>query len=384
MTWPLWLKAGGFPKIALVSFASDTPVWIESAVLLVLFCSLSTLPFRPHQNLVSSSAFVCAAVALIVIDQHRLQPWLWQMIILQLFVISVPKRLLVTYARLLLISIYVFSAISKFDYQFLHTIGQQFSDVTLSNFGVEYSKWDVEARAWTASLFPVAEFIVGLGLLFQQTRKVSTWAAILLHVVLIAILGPWGLGHQAGVLVWNALFIVLVAILFLRQDSGHDTAGDPPANENEEVSPRWSTRMATGLILLPLLEPFGLLDHWPAWQLYAPRNSRAEMSVLTSAVPKLPAELRPYAQSEANSIWQRVDLQRWTVDARKVPIYPQDRFQLGVAAHIATKSDLAGAVRVVQQGPSSRWDGKRKEQTFRGTEEIIEAAKRFRLNALPE
>lgn len=382
VTWPLWLGASEFPRIPLLRVAGALPPVAELAALCGLVGSLAMLACHPPRRRLFSVVSISASLLLIAADQHRLQPWLWQFVILQLFMAILNGRFLVTYARLLLVSIYVFSAISKLDYLFLHTIGQQFVDVVCSGVSIDNSTWSDEVRASVPAVFPIAELLVGLGLVAPKTRTFASYAAIVLHIVLLAILGPWGLQHQLGVLVWNAFFVALVAILFLIRTSSRppeDTDSSPPS----EVLPSTRAVIASLIIVLPAVEPLGLLDHWPAWQLYAPRNSRAQMSILDSAVTKLPSGLQNYVRPSTNSFWRRVDLEKWSVDTRHVPIYPQDRFQLGVAIHVATAFDLGGAVQVKLLGPSSRWDGKRPEQTLRGTDEMIQRARDFRWNALP-
>ena len=96
--------------------------------------------------------------------------------------------------------------------------------------------------------------------------------AVGLHAALIAILGPWGLGHSPIVLVWNAAMIVEVLILF-----GPDVA---------RAAVRWRTRLAPGVTaafalagVLPFGERWGWFDTWPSFALYASHAERVDVSV---------------------------------------------------------------------------------------------------------
>lgn len=381
VTWRIWLQQDAYPQIPLFGWARSAPRWIDVCLLIAMIASaigtwMPTASARRYGGL----AFLISAALLVVLDQHRLQPWLYQLMILSVFALLLVDRDYTAYARLLLVSIYLFSAWSKLDHQFLHTLGQQFSKELFGWLQINVENWSPNLRLAGAALFPVGELCVGIGLLAPKTRTLTSYVAIVLHLGLLLILGPWGLQHHYGVLTWNAFFIVQIWILFLNGPKSFDDDSNTE-RQPTEPSANWKQWLCTGIVLLPLLEPVGLLDHWPAWQLYAPRNSRITMSVLESKLDSLPDELSEL--TTGNGFWRRVNLDRWSLESIGVPIYPQDRFQLGVAIAIAEKYGLGGGVQVELQSASSRWDGERKAQTLRSVDELRKSATHFRLNTSP-
>ena len=83
------------------------------------------------------------------------------------------------------------------------------------------------------------------------------------------------------------------------------------------------------------------------------------------------------------SAWRELRIDRWSLEAVGAPIYPQDRFQVGVALAIAEKYDLGQDIRVEIDGPANRWTGRRTTEIYRGAEAIRKLVLQFRFNALP-
>ena len=72
----------------------------------------------------------------------------------------------------------------------------------------------------------------------------------------------------------------------------------------------------------------------------------------------------------------------WSLDALGVPIYPQDRFQLGVAEAAIASQHLGGDFRIVMQSTADRRTGERDEQTI-SSSRTDAAQSKFFWNAHP-
>src|SRR5207244_3954765 len=107
--------------------------------------------------------------------------------------------------------------------------------------------------------------------------------AVLLHLLLLVILGPWGLNHKLGVLVWNAYFIWQDLILFGGRRSMSATVADDPESVPQTTGALSALGLAQGMIvaaaLLPLLAPTTWFDLWPSWGLYAASAERVSLLV---------------------------------------------------------------------------------------------------------
>ena len=401
-TWPLWLGPAEFPQIPLLPRLILAPPWVDWLSLAVLLGGLAgVLAGTPRVTPVAWLCVLTSGFVLVVLNQHRLQPWLYQLLFFGLIIVlSKPQR-----ARSLLIgivvSVYVYSALGKFDAEFLHTVGQQFWNGMLRIFGRPQGDGAEVPVVWIA-LLPLTELMLAAGLAWRPTRAVAGGGAMGFHLALLLLLSPLGLDHSWGVVLWNLQFAGQAWILFVwpamqrRLAAAKTAAGftpqaaPPSAVGRVPGSPtRWGNRLATGIaaavIILPSTERLGFWDHWTSWALYAPHSSRVEVWIAGTAVAKLPASLRTILPSgSTDALWVRIPLERWSLAETKAPIYPQARFQLGVALELARRVESEYLIKAVVRGVAARWDGRRRSREYVGSKSIEQAARQlFWLNVQP-
>ena len=303
-------------------------------------------------------------------NQHRLQPWAFHLLLgSTVFACCNPQKGL-RLLKWLWISIYVYSAAGKLDYQFMHTVGLQFLETVLGWLGMTTDDLPVATAPILTLIFPAFELFVASLLLFRKTRKPGVYAAVFLHSLIILTLSPLGLDHKPGVLIWNGLFIAMVPGLFL-----------PSISSSNKPSKTFTNSVASAVItaacLLPILEPFGRYDHWLAWGLYLPRNSRVQVNIHLYKVGEL-EDLAPYMWPQlGDTPYRSLNLRKWSLDALNVPLYPQDRFQLAVARHIAHRYNLDTGIEVHLLGIADRFTGQRDVEILRGKHEIDMRCQQF-------
>lgn len=291
-------------------------------------------------------------------------------------------------------SIYFYSALGKFDTQFLHTVGQQFWLGLTQLVGGSQPPGEpwIERPIAVIALLPAAELLLAAGIAWPTTRRAAGALAIVFHVGLMVLLGPFGLDHSAGVVLWNLQFAGQALCLFVLVDWKRAPPATPPA----ATRLGWRDHLATAIVCLaiglPLGERWGRWDHWTSWALYAPHSSRTEVWIASTAVDRLPTSLqqvivaqqaerqRELAAERAQGVgdmvgaeleqhaqpWLRVPIERWSLEQTASPIYPQARFQLGVARAVARRIDSEFKIKVVVRGVAARWDGRRPSREFRG------------------
>lgn len=74
----------------------------------------------------------------------------------------------------------------------------------------------------------------------------------------------------------------------------------------------------------PITEGWGLCDHWLAWSVYSTQIERVSVTLTEEGVRRLPESARRLVVD--GELW----LDRWSLNALNVPIYPQLRFEFGV------------------------------------------------------
>lgn len=391
-----WTSTEEYPSIAM-SAASESFANLFAIIALPIFtsCCLTIIGFdadsKLHHRLrvVGWSVLVLTLGTGFAADQHRLQPWAYQVLLYGLIGICLPRRGALPFLRAITVSIYVFSSIGKLDFQFVHTVGQNFLNTAWSFVGVDVSAWDESIRNALVLGFPAAELMVGVLCSVPKTRRWGGGMAIVMHASLIALLSPWGMNHSPGVLVWNAALAGQAYLLFVRTEAITPAVTDEaPSNHHERSSARrygLAGLLTLVVISLPLTERRGRenqqrwhWDHWLSWALYSPHNSRFYWEVRPHDIDSLAPSIREALGEDPDGDgWRTLDLDQFSLNVRGVPVLPQARYQLQLAMAITEQQGWNRAVRGVIRSASDRTTGVREEQWLVNFKEMQEASKQY-------
>ncbi len=367
-TWKLWTPQREFPQVPLFGWAGSIPaMWDWLCLAIVCGGLVSGVRIRSAQL---SWLFVLVGLSgLWLVDQHRLQPWAWQLWLLAIMFVwdsgcgpdscgsedsceLLDQPTTRAWATSLTISIYFWSAVSKLDPQFAMTHGQTLISAFFGAIGIQVSDWPTSLRWWTALGLPSAELGVAIGLMIPRVRRLAMWGAIGLHIGLLVALGPWGLGHSAGVLVWNVAYIGHDWLLF-----GERSTRTRHASEGERffdflrrralwsVRPRLRFGFVSFACLWPITHPWGWCDRWLAWSVYSARGSNVSVVLSAEGVARLPPSMQPLVESG------ELRLDQWSLSALNVPIYPELRFQRGVMKALRDRVGPENLLEVVVVSP---------------------------------
>jgi hypothetical protein len=284
-TWPLW-SVTTFPRVPFVGALIRLPGWVEWAAL-AAFAAAQLVALIWGSNRRAGRRGVAISVlalgVLVLADQHRLQPWVYQLIVLEIVLAGLLPAEAIAVARMLVASIYFYSALSKLDRSFFESGGGQIVDGLLESLRLTGSVTDGN-RSLLAGIVALGELLVALGLCWRRSRKYAWPASVALHAMLLLALGPLGAGNKPGVLLWNVYFIAQNVILF--GWAGGLPAGELSTGERTSIASqqgrvgtaRWAIRgLAVFVLLFPLTEPLGICDVWPAWAVYATAPERARL-----------------------------------------------------------------------------------------------------------
>jgi hypothetical protein len=394
-TWPLWLPETPVPQIPWFGWAARVPRGPGEIVLvgnLGVFLLLQFLDIRRKWMWQLKTYFFLTSVPLLlVLDQHRLQPWVWQMLIWgSVIALSRSSRQTLNYLRWLTISVYFWSAVSKLDWAFVEGHGQVLLSGLADSVGLSSAMWSESLRRTLAAAMPIGELAVAILLLLRRTRWIGLWAAVAMHAALILALGPTGLGHEWGVLLWNAFFIANAWLLF--RSGEPQTAVEPQASAGEPRASAWgsfagerSTHPQTDVwgspevwgspgavvawlaALLPALSLVGWWDWWPSWAVYSSQPAVVRMLVHEDDIERLPPSLRPHVGPPPPlSDWRPVNLDGWSYARCWCPMYPQQRYRLAVIAALSAQAEIEPRVEI--RSSPDRWTGQRTEQTLSADE----------------
>lgn len=389
-TWRLWLPESPFPQVPFLAVFLPRRPQVELALLAVVLSGLTVALVGAARPRWSAGGLILAAVGLVglcLANQHRFQPWVYQFLLVVPLLIHRDSGLAHRWLRMLFVCIYFFSAVSKLDLSFLSTTGSVFVATLLRGLPINLSPAMLTVAAL---ILPSGELWVAARLFCDVRSGGSRGArdAILLHGCLLFILGPWGLNHRPGVLVWN---LACMAQLFCLMRFDGSVSPTARASRAGLTWPRaWRGRCAVApfivAAIMPCFEPWEFWDAWPSWGLYSARNSRAELYLTDAAAAALPVELQRFCRRTTEPLPGRhVRLDLASLEQLQTPLYPSARFQWGVCLAIieALPASEQDAFVVEYRSVASRFDGRQRRQRFTHLAELRARDQDFWLNSRP-
>ncbi len=376
LSWPLWLDAGSYPRVPFLRGWPGRAGVPRDGLPWLLACSLviAALTARWRASLVPAALVLLHAS---LGDQNRLQPWVYQYLVVGLALCFTSVSWGLRLAAWFHAALYFHSGLSKLDWTFAHELGPAFLSVPAAWFGTTPAAWPEPERTALSLAMPALEIVLASFLVFRRTRTLGLVLAVLLHLGILSVLGPWGLDHGLTVLTWNVALLVQELILFWPQRD-HST---PPRLADLPLT----VRVLFGLVVvMPFFERLGLWDTWPSFAVYASHNERAELYLSDDDKDLWPISVRPFVlEITGPDRWRRVDLLGWSRSVHGTPPYPQARTSLGVAKALLAGEKPPRSLRVVVQGRADRWTGQRVAVTIRSREELDRRLRRYLLNAWP-
>ncbi len=363
VTWPLWTPVRTVPRLPIISVLGALPPATDFIFLGLLVASVPMAMRRPDRTLLA----VLLLGLLMAADQLRWQPWAYHALLVGGLLASCRSSRTISLARWLSISVYGYAALAKLDITFAETLGPQFLNAALGLFGLESQPWSVATSLIAPAGEALAACLLAASLRWQRWRRLAVMTALAMHAGNIALLGPWAMGHSWGVLLWNVGFAWQTVVLFWPAGEG---PSDGSTKARSGLAERGMTAVLWVALIAPLTSPWGLWDRWPSWGLYAPGTERATLYIHTAAIDRLPPTLQSYADAAVDSPWQRLRLDRWVIAETGVPLYPQNRVRLALAAALAEHYPLGDHARVVVESQANRFTGERNAKTLEGAQSI--------------
>lgn len=302
---PLWGTVREYPPAPLLplpALPDALSPWLLPLLLALLVLALIPRPWSPLP-------FIALAGALVLWDQTRLQPWLYQGALL-LGALALADRPRAA-CQLLLVATYVWSGISKLN----------------PDFGPAVLGWALRPLSGSAPLpaewlsvlgmaVGVLEALIGVALLLPRLRRPAAVAAVGMHGLLLLALGPLGHDWNPVVWPWNLALALLVLLLFW---------GDAAPPRAMLWSAGWYHRALVVLVgLLPVLHPAGLWDAYLSFSLYSLNVDEAWLAAERAAAPSLGPQARAVAETGTDGRLI-VRFLPWALRDVGTPPYPERR-----------------------------------------------------------
>ena len=330
LSWPLWGTSREFPIapwLPLPPLPDALSPWTAPLLLALLAVALVRRAWTPLP-------FLAVAALLVAWDQNRLQPWLYQgVLLLGAFAFTDRAR---PACRLVLVATYLWSGVSKLNPDFGPSV-LPWAVAPLGAAGALPSAW----LAPLGMLLGAGEALIGVGLLVPRTRRAAAVAAALMHGLLLLALGPLGQRWNPVVWPWNLALALLVLLLFWHE----------PDRPRDLLWPRgWYQRALVVLVgILPALHPLGLWDAYLSFSLYSLNVDEAWLAAERGAAPGLGPHARAVAETGTDGRLI-VRLLPWAMRDMKAPPYPERRAYLAGFRTLCARSISPSDLRLVLVG----------------------------------
>ena len=176
-----------------------------------LLLSLVLALFYYKKNILLT-AIVFFAI-LMLQDITRIQAWSYQYFLTFIILFidwQKPRDRALVALQYIMIFTYFWSGLQKLNPHYVEVVHPWL-------FGVY--KWsepfaDIGNWAYVSAFF---EALIGIGLIFKKSRKLSVIGGLGMHVFILAMIGPWGEDWNSVVYPWNIVMMALLLLLFWRK-----------------------------------------------------------------------------------------------------------------------------------------------------------------------
>lgn len=327
----LWFSMErSFPRAPVIE---SMPAFISShdyflSILLLIVLALAIVSRRSRRYLAMSVALI---VFLVLLDQTRLQPWVYQYSIMLTMLACAPPGELHTEAvrpvlaanQLVVASLYFWSGVQKLSWSFGHEVIPGLLESAGIHLPISY-------LTPVAIAIAVCESLIGLGLLLPRTRRATAWLALFIHLsVLLLFIAT---GRNSVVWPWNVGMMAMIVLLFRHRD-------ESPVEyvfRNVRTSSLVDHLPKAALVvcgLLPALSFAGWWDLYLSASLYSGRTPIAVMHLDESVPDQLSTNARAQIFSTSRGELM-LPFHEWSLSELNVPPYPEVRVYRQIASQL--------------------------------------------------
>jgi uncharacterized membrane protein YphA (DoxX/SURF4 family) len=343
----LWIGASRtFPTVPLIEGVGivTPPVEYLLSPLLIISLVASAISRRSHRYLIAA-AFL--TVFLILLDQSRLQPWVYQYLIMLSALgwysgynpDSAAPDYCLAVNQLVIAALYFWSGVQKLNWAFCHEVVPSLLE--------PYFERLAHLPAIGIGI-AICEALIGVGLLVRKTRHVAVLSAISLHsLILILLISK---GQNSIIWLWNIGMIFMVVLLFRRTE----------INVRKRLlrldgSNSMSHFAKVVLVLCGVLPGFSFIGLWDSYlsaALYSGNTSVAVVHLSDRVRGQLPPLIRSHLfTTKAGELM--LPFYEWSMTELNVPPYPEARIYEALTRRLCRHAEDSREVElIVKESPA--------------------------------
>ncbi|MEO8762654.1 MAG: hypothetical protein ABI416_00110 [Ginsengibacter sp.] len=339
ISWKLWLAERFFPVVPPFNF-----LFVPSSFHLVLFilslAALFALMIFPSNRRIQVSVVIIEVLSCLL-DQNRWQPWEYEyiFIILALATNYKNEKITLSIIAFIIVSIYFFSGISKLNPVFSISIRNDLVRYGIANAGRSpFYEW---LQYHAGYLLGAIELSLSIGLLFGAFRKISAVFLIMMHLLILAILGPFGINYDKIIWPWNTVMIIILCVFFISKPG--------VAISFQSMKKGWNKLIVILFGILPFLNFFGYWDFYLSSSLFSSRPPGMYICIHNVGSAKvLQSFFAPFGNKiicDSNSTL--INVRDWSFEEMQSPVYPEIRIYKSIKKQLLTRYPDMNATFVV-------------------------------------
>ena len=340
--WFAWART--FPRVPLIF---EVPILAEQiiSVILVISLLLTALSFRPKIFLISA---VSSLVLLISFDQMRLQPWVYQYLLLLIIIaLSAEKSdQTLLLSQIIVAGLYFWSGLQKINFTFSHETLPLIL-LPLQNLFPAFQLPFILIGSGIA----LSEFLIGCGLFFRKTRNFVVVSAVAMHTAILILLIVKN--YNSIVWIWNAVLMVLIVILFWK----NDVSIKQVFKKTNDFKLKAVTIGALASVLLPILSFVGWWDMYLSGALYSGNVEIGVVRINDNLLEKLPPNAQKSVFRTNSTGEQMLPVSEWSMADLNVPVYPETRIFKQAAREVCKLTNEKKEIELIIKERPAIFDG---------------------------
>jgi hypothetical protein len=275
ISFKVWIADRTYPLLPFFDFLHIVPSFTHIGLFAVSLLLLIMNVIFPSKNKLVG-AFIVVEMCSILLDETRLQAWVYEYLLLLYPFVFLKKEnnetQIIASLKWILIATYFWSGFYKWNNDFLLTVWKPISGIPIDSVWLKAGYID-----------PFLEMFFAVGLLFGKVRKAAVLGLIIMHVFILIVFGPFGMNYNVSIWPWNLCMIVLLGLLFLKEETQQITFVP------QKLS--WYYLVLI-LCIMPVSNAFGVWRNELSFKLYSGDTSFLYLCLPDDALEKVPAELQ--------------------------------------------------------------------------------------------
>ncbi len=325
ISYKVWLANRLFPVVPPFNF-----LFVPSFIHLVLFIfsllALMALFIFPSKRILQVSVIIIEVLACLL-DQNRWQPWEYQYIFIIITLVINYKNDNTANSVIAFISaaIYFYSGLGKMNDIFSITTYNAFRTSGILHSDTSYFYNLLVYHIGYA--LGIIELLLSIGLLFQRTKKTAAIFLILMHVLILIVIGPFGTNYDIIVWPWNVVMILLLYTLFISKPR--------VSIPFKSITKGWNKLIFILFAIMPAFNFFGYWDYFLSESLFSCKPPDMYICVANRDRKK---EMQTFFINKNKFLCGdssfMINVRTWSFQEIMVPAYPELRVYKNIKSQL--------------------------------------------------